>query len=81
MLGHEPLPRHHIERLGDILPDLRELAAAAARARSGRGVDDAPATNAVAIVPLFPPRSKRAEIFPERPPLDSAFDSQIEIRQ
>jgi ABC transporter substrate binding protein len=43
MLGHEPLPRHHIERLGDILPDLRELAAAAARARSGRGVDDAPA--------------------------------------
>jgi hypothetical protein len=37
--------------------------------------------NAVAIVPLFPPRSKRAEIFPERPPLDSAFDSQIEIRQ
>jgi hypothetical protein len=38
-------------------------------------------SNAVAIVPLFPPRSKRAEIFPERPPLDSAFDSQIEIRQ
>jgi len=26
MLGHEPLPRHHIERLGDILADLRELA-------------------------------------------------------
>ena len=32
MLGHEPLPRHDIERLGDILADLRELGAAAARA-------------------------------------------------
>jgi hypothetical protein len=26
MLGHEPLPRHHIERLADILADLDELA-------------------------------------------------------
>ncbi len=43
MLGHEPLPRHDIERLGDILADLGELAAAAARARGRRGVDDAPA--------------------------------------
>ena len=23
VLGHEPLPRHHIERLGDVLADLR----------------------------------------------------------
>jgi hypothetical protein len=28
MLGHEPLPRHHIERLGNILANLGELAAA-----------------------------------------------------
>ena len=43
MLGHEPLPRDHVERLGDILADLGELAAATARARGRRGVDDAPA--------------------------------------
>jgi hypothetical protein len=36
VLGDEPLPQHHIERLGDILADLRELAAAAARARGRR---------------------------------------------
>ena len=43
MLGHEPLPRHHIERLGDILADLGKLAAAAARARGRRRVNNAPA--------------------------------------
>ncbi len=43
MLGHEPLPRDDIERLSDILPDLRELGAAAAWARGRRGVNDAPA--------------------------------------
>jgi hypothetical protein len=43
MLGHEPLPRDDIERLGDILPDLREFAAAAARTRARRGVNNAPA--------------------------------------
>ena len=43
VLGHEPLPRHHVERLGDVLADLRELAAAAARAARRRGMHDAPA--------------------------------------
>jgi hypothetical protein len=43
MLGHEPLPRDDIERLSDILADLRELGAAAARTRGRRGVNDAPA--------------------------------------
>jgi hypothetical protein len=36
MLGHEPLPRNDIERLGDILSDLREFAAAASRSRRRR---------------------------------------------
>jgi hypothetical protein len=31
VLGHEPSPWHHIERLGDVLADLRELATATAR--------------------------------------------------
>jgi hypothetical protein len=43
MLGHEPLPWNHVERLGDILADLGELAAAAARARGRRGVNNLPA--------------------------------------
>ena len=51
MLGHEPLPRHHIERLGDVLADLGELGAAAARARGRRRVDDAPARQMIGKVP------------------------------
>src|SRR5262249_28275839 len=43
MLGHEPLPRDDIERLGDILANFRELGAAAARARGRRRVNNAPA--------------------------------------
>jgi len=43
VLGHEPLPRHDVERLGDVLADLRELGAAAARARRGGRMNDAPA--------------------------------------
>ena len=43
MLGHQPLPRHHAERLGDILADLRQLRATAAGARRRRRVNDAPA--------------------------------------
>ena len=42
VLGHEPLPRHDIERLGDVLADLRKLRAAAARAGGRRRVDNAP---------------------------------------
>src|SRR5208282_2162240 len=41
MLGHEPLPRHHIERLGDILADLRQFRAAAAWACGRRRVNNA----------------------------------------
>jgi hypothetical protein len=38
MLGHEPLQRDDIDRLGDILSDFRELGATAARTRgSARG--------------------------------------------
>jgi hypothetical protein len=36
MFDHEPLPRRHIERLGDILTDLGEIAATTARARGRR---------------------------------------------
>ncbi|SEF12761.1 hypothetical protein SAMN05444161_8822 [Rhizobiales bacterium GAS191] len=43
MLRDEPLPRNDIERLGDILSDLRQLRAAAARASARRRVHDAPA--------------------------------------
>src|SRR6266566_5389539 len=43
MLGHEPLPRDDVERLGDVLADLGELAAAAAGARGRRGVNNPPA--------------------------------------
>ena len=43
MLGHEPLPRNDIERLGDVLADLGELAVAAARAARRGWVNDAPA--------------------------------------
>src|SRR5262249_4896267 len=43
MLGNEPLPRDDIERLADVLVDLRELAAATARAPARRRVNDAPA--------------------------------------
>jgi hypothetical protein len=51
MLGHKPLPRHHIQGLGDILAELRELAAAAARARCRRRVDDTLARQVIRKVP------------------------------
>ena len=40
MLGHEPLPGDDVERLGDILADLGELAPAAARTRRRRRVNN-----------------------------------------
>jgi hypothetical protein len=42
MLGHEPLPRHDIERLGDILADLGEFAAATTRTARRCRMNDAP---------------------------------------
>jgi hypothetical protein len=42
MLGHEPLPRHDIERLGDSLADLGELGAATTRTARRRRMNDAP---------------------------------------
>ena len=51
MLGHEPLPRHHVERLGDVLADLGELAAAAAGARRRGRVNDAPPRQVIGKVP------------------------------
>jgi len=42
VLRHEPLPRNHIERLGDILADLRQVRAAAACACGRRRVDNPP---------------------------------------
>src|SRR5260370_7207825 len=41
MLGDEHLPRHHIQRLGDILADLREFGATAARTAGRSGMHDA----------------------------------------
>jgi hypothetical protein len=46
-LDHFPLPRHHLQRLGDILAQLGELAAAA-RAGARRGDHDALAADALA---------------------------------
>jgi len=43
MLGHEPLPRDDIKRLGNIFADLGEIAATTARARGRRRMNDAPA--------------------------------------
>ena len=40
MLGHEPLPGDDVERLGDVLADLGELAPAAAQARRRRRVNN-----------------------------------------
>ena len=57
MLGHEPLPGDNVERLGDILADLGELAPAAARARRRRRVNNPPARQIgrkVAPRPLTP---------------------------
>src|SRR6185312_13755061 len=42
MRGHEPLPRHYVERLVDVFADLAEFAAAAAWTRGRRRVNDAP---------------------------------------
>ena len=41
MLGHEPAPRLYVERLGDVLADLRQLGAAAARACRRCRINDA----------------------------------------
>src|SRR5580704_679107 len=49
MLGHEPMPRHHVERLGDVLADLGQIAAAAARARGRSRMDNAPARHGVPV--------------------------------
>src|ERR1700681_923233 len=43
MLGDEQLPRHHVECLGDVLADPRELVTAAARAAGRRAMHDTPA--------------------------------------
>jgi hypothetical protein len=51
MLGHEPLPRHDVEGLGDVLADLREPGAAAARTGSRRRMDHAPPRQMLGDVP------------------------------
>src|ERR1022692_1990805 len=51
MLGDEHLPRHHVERLGDVLADLRKLVAAAARAAGRRGMHDASARQMIGEIP------------------------------
>ena len=50
MFGHEHLPRHDIQRLGDILADLRKFGAAAARATGRGGMNDAPARQVIGKV-------------------------------
>src|SRR5216684_9409672 len=47
MFGDEHLPWHHVQRLGDILADLREFGAAAARAACWSRMHDAPARQVV----------------------------------
>ena len=54
MFGDKHLPRHHVQRLGDILADLRESGAAAARAAGRRGMHDAPARQVSGEVPARP---------------------------
>src|SRR5262245_31290826 len=49
-----PLPRHNIERLGDILADLRQVRATTARARCQRRVNDAPPRQLIWEVPPRP---------------------------
>src|SRR5258706_13824871 len=51
VLGHEPLPRDDIEGFGDILPDLRELRAAAARTGGRHRVNDATPRQVIGKVP------------------------------
>jgi hypothetical protein len=45
MLGHEPLPRDHVERLGDVLANLAKFAAARMDTRSAPGERCAGAAN------------------------------------
>jgi len=51
MLGDEQLPRHHVQRLRDILADLRELGAATARATGWSWMHDAPALQVIGEIP------------------------------
>src|SRR5262249_17165479 len=60
MLGDEPLPWDYIERLGDVLADLRELGAAAARARCRSWMNDASARQMIRELPPRRLRSREA---------------------
>ncbi len=61
VLGNEPLPRHHVERRGDVLAVLGELGAAAPLARSGRRrVHDPPARQVIGEVPPRRPAPHKA---------------------
>ncbi len=68
VLGNEHLPRHHVERLGDVLADLRELVAAAAQAAGRRGMHDAPAGQMIGEIPprRRPPQMASHRIGPLR---------------
>ncbi len=87
MLGDEQLPRHHVERLGDVLADLGELVAAAARAAGRRGMHDAPAWQMIGEVParLRPPHMALYGIGPLRFGLclagcrDQIFELQLQL--
>src|SRR6266446_1978163 len=50
MFGDEQLPRHHVQRLGDILADLRKLCAATARAAGRSRMNDAAARQVIGKV-------------------------------
>jgi hypothetical protein len=51
VLGDEPLSRDHIERLGDVFADLRELGTAAAGARRRCRMDNPPTRQVIGKVP------------------------------